>query len=101
MTSRRFRIIGACFSLALWMTTLVSPWCLGCVEDVACMTELEHSEQESEGEELSMEWDEITLAHGPSASSGSQAWHEAQSANMRLHERLDASRLLDPPDKQA
>ena len=80
------------------MFTLVAPMLLDRDEDVLVLTELEHSEQESEGEELSIEWDDTTLGNSLELFKGSDEWHAARGVNIDLHERLDASRLLDPPD---
>ena len=63
--------------------------------------ELEHNEQESEVEELSLEWDETTIDECMKASSAFQSHLDAHLLNMSLHERLYASRLLDPPDKRS
>ena len=63
--------------------------------------ELEHNEQESEVEELSLEWDETTIDEGMKASSAFQRHIDAHLLKMSLHERLYASRLLDPPDKRS
>ena len=81
------------------MSTLVAPWIAEMGEDFMCMTELEHSEHEAEGEEPSMEWEETTLDERIDSDLGSEQWHIAHLVNVRLHERLDASRLLDPPDQ--
>ena len=94
-----FRALAATFALLLWMSTLVAPWIVEMGEDIMCMTELEHSEQEAEGEELSMEWEETTLEERIASNLGSEQWHIAHLVNVQLHERLDASRLLDPPDQ--
>ena len=81
------------------MSTLVAPWIVELGEDMICLTELEHSEQETEGEELSMEWEETTFEDKVSSKLDAEQWHIAHLVNVRLHERLDASRLLDPPDQ--
>ena len=87
-------------ALFLWMSTLVAPWLVESGEDMVCLTEMEHSEQETEGEELSLEWDETTFEQLASAFFSAEDWHMAHLLNVRLHERLDASRLLDPPDQR-
>ena len=94
-----FRALAATFALFLWMSTLVAPWIAEMSEDVMCVTELEHSEQESEGEELSMEWEETTFEDKVTSKLDAEQWHIAHLVNVRLHERLDASRSLDPPDQ--
>jgi hypothetical protein len=94
-----FRALAASFALFLWMSTLVAPWIAELGEDMMCLTELEHSEQEAEGEELSMEWDETTFEDKVTSKLDAEQWHIAHLVNVRLHERLDASRLLDPPDQ--
>ena len=98
--SNMFRALAATFALFLWMSTLVAPWLADLGEDMMCMTELEHSEQEAEGEELSMEWEETTFEDKVTAKLDADQWHIAHLVNVRLHERLDASRLLDPPDQR-
>ena len=90
---------GASMALLLWMSTLVVPWMLEGSEDVLCLTEMEHSEQESEGEEFSLEWEETTFEQHAVGCLSAEDWHVAHLVNVRLHERLDASRLLDPPDQ--
>ena len=97
--SNMFRALAASFALFLWMSTLVAPWVAELGEDMMCLTELEHSEQEAEGEELSMEWEETTFEDKVSSKLDAEQWHIAHLVNVRLHERLDASRLLDPPDQ--
>jgi len=99
MSPHFFRIVGATLALFLWMSTLVAPWLVESGEDMVCLTEMEHSEQETEGEELSLEWDETTFEQLASAFFSAEDWHMAHLLNVRLHERLDASRLLDPPDQ--
>ena len=100
MSSPFFRIVGASLALFLWMSTLVAPLLMESGEDMLCLTELEHSEQEAEGEELSLEWDETTFEQLAAAFFSAEDWHMAHLLNVRLHERLDASRLLDPPDQR-
>ena len=100
MSTHFFRILGATLALFLWMSTLVAPWMVERGEDMLCLTEMEHSEQETEGEELSLEWDEITFEQLAAAFFSAEDWHMAHLLNLRLHERLDASRLLDPPDQR-
>ena len=100
MSSHIFRTAGASLALFLWMSTLVVPWMLEGSEDVLCFTEMEHSEQETEGEELSLEWDETTFEQHAAGSMPAVDWHVAHLVNVQLHERLDASRLLDPPDQR-
>ena len=100
MSSHIFRTAGASLALFLWMSTLVVPWMLEGSEDVLCFTEMEHSEQETEGEELSLEWDETTFEQHAAGSLPAVDWNVAHFANVQLHERLDASRLLDPPDQR-
>ena len=97
--SKLFRNLGATFALFLWMSTLVAPWIVEMGEDMMCATELEHSEQEAEVEELSMEWEETTFEDKVTSKLDAEQWHIAHLVNVRLHERLDASRLLDPPDQ--
>ena len=97
--SNMFRALAASFALFLWMSTLVAPWVAELGEDMMCLTELEHSEQEAEGEELSMEWEETTFEDKVTSKLDAEQWHIAHLVNVRLHERLDASRLLDPPDQ--
>lgn len=99
MSSRIFQTAGASLALFLWMSTLVVPWMLEGSEDVLCFTEMEHSEQETEGEELSLEWDETTFEQHAVGPLPAVDWHVAHLVNVQLHERLDASRLLDPPDQ--
>ncbi len=99
MSTHFFRIVGASLALFLWMSTLLAPWLVESGEDMLCLTEMEHSEQETEGEELSLEWDETTFEQSASAFFSAEDWHMAHLLNVRLHERLDASRLLDPPDQ--
>ena len=45
-----------------------------------------------------IEWDDTTLGNSLELFKGSDEWHAARGVNIELHERLDASRLLDPPD---
>ena len=97
--SSLFRTLAASFALFLWMSTLVAPWIAELGEDMMCLTELEHSEQEAEGEEPSMEWEETTFEDKVTYKLDAEQWHIAHLVNVRLHERLDASRLLDPPDQ--
>ena len=97
--SNLFRVLAASFALFLWMSTLVAPWIVEMGEYMLCVTELEHNEQETEGEELSMEWEETTFEDKVSSKLDAEQWHIAHLVNVRLHERLDASRLLDPPDQ--
>ncbi len=97
--SNLIRVLAASFALFLWMSTLVAPWIVEMGEDMLCLTELEHNEQETEGEELSIEWDETTFPDKETSKLDSEQWHIARLVNVRLHERLDASRLLDPPDE--
>ena len=100
MSSPFFRIVGASLALFLWMSALVAPLLMESGEDMLCLTEMEHSEQEAEGEELSLEWDETTFEQLAAAFFSAEDWHMAHLLNVRLHERLDASRLLDPPDQR-
>ena len=100
MSTPFFRILGATLALFLWMGTLVAPWMVERGEDMLCLSEMEHSEQETEGEELSLEWDETTFEQLAAAFFPAEDWHMAHLLNLRLHERLDASRLLDPPDQR-
>ena len=97
--SNLFRALAASFALFLWMSTLVAPWIVELGEDMICLTELEHSEQETEGEELSMEWEETTFEDKVTSKLDAGQWHIAHLVNVRLHTRLDTSRLLDPPDQ--
>ena len=101
MCSSLFRIAGASVALILWMSVVVAPWMLNLGEDMPCLTEIEHSEQETEGEELSLEWDETTFGRVTTLLLMTENWHYAHLLNVRLHQRLDASRLLDPPDQHA
>ena len=100
MSTHFCRIVGATLALFLWMSTLVAPWLVEAGEDLLCLTEMEHSEQETEGEELSLEWDETTFEQLATAFFSAEDWHMAHLVNASLHERLDASRLLDPPDQR-
>ena len=98
MTSRSFRFLAASLSLALWVAMLLSPWMLIPSEERVALAEIEHSEQESEGEEWQAEWEESVLNRLMESLTHRVPWSAALSHNVELHERLDASRLLDPPD---
>lgn len=98
MTSRSFRFLAASLSLALWLAMLLSPWMLIPSEDRAALAEIEHNEQESEGEEWQAEWEESVLNRLTESMTHRVHWSTAHSHNVELHERLDSSRLLDPPD---
>ena len=99
MTSAISQRLGALTILAIWMVTVILP----CVQineyDTVAVVDFEHSEQEAEGEELSMEWEETTFEDKVTSKLDAEQWHIAYLVNVRLHERLDASRLLDPPDQ--
>lgn len=99
MTSAISQRLGALTILAIWMVTVLLP----CVQinehDKVAVVDFEHSEQEAEGEELSMEWEETTFEDKVTSKLDAEQWHIAHLVNVRLHERLDASRLLDPPDQ--
>ena len=60
--------------------------------------EYEHSESEPEGEEGSVEWEETPILSLVKATDFPEAWHMLRRMNMQWHERLIASRFLDPPD---
>ena len=49
---------------------------------------------------MTIEWDETTFEPNASTPLIADLWHIAHLVNVRLHERLDASRLLDPPDQR-
>ena len=85
--------------LGIWMVTILLPCVPVNVNDTAAVVEFEHNEQETEGEELTIEWDETTFEPNASPPLIADLWHFAHIVNVRLHERLDASRLLDPPDQ--
>lgn len=93
------RFLGSITILVIWVVTLLFPVILMNNVDGVCMTEIEHHEQESENEELSIELDETTFDRFLHSCKRSNSWNTAHHINMRLHERLDTSRLLDPPDK--
>ncbi|MEC8663781.1 MAG: hypothetical protein VXY03_07880 [Bacteroidota bacterium] len=99
MTSAISQRLGALTILAIWMVTVILP----CVQlneyDTVAVVDFEHSEQEAESEELSMECEETTFEDKVTSKLDADQWHIAHLVNVRLHERLDASRLLDPPDQ--
>ena len=99
MTSGILQRPGAVAILAIWMVTIIVPCIQFNEHDNVAVVDFEHSEQEAEGEELSMEWEETTLEERTASNLGSEQWHIAHLVNVQLHERLDASRLLDPPDQ--
>jgi len=98
MISRSFRFLASSLSLALWLATLVTPWMLIQSEDRVALLEIEHNEQESESEEWQAEWEESVLNRLIDSMTHRVHWNTAHSLNVDLHERLDSSRLLDPPD---
>ena len=79
------------------MFTLVTPMLLDRNEDVLVLTELEHSEQESEGKNFPSNGTTPPLATAWNFSRDRTSG-TARGVNIDLHERLDASRLLNPPD---
>ena len=85
--------------MGIWMVTILLPCVQINVNDTVAVVEFEHNEQEAEGEELSLEWDETTFEQHVAGSMPAVNWHVAHLVNVQLHERLDASRLLDPPDQ--
>ena len=86
--------------LGIWMVTILLPCVQINVNDTVAVVEFEHNEQEAEGEELSLEWDETTFEQHSAESLPALDWHVAHLVNVQLHERLHASRLLDPPDQR-
>ena len=86
--------------LGIWMVTILLPCVQVNVNDTVGVVEFEHNEQEAEGEEMTIEWDETTFEPNASTPLIADLWHIAHLVNVRLHERLDASRLLDPPDQR-
>lgn len=98
MFSRPFRCFSAGLSLLLWLAMLLAPWIDIQGEDALRMVEVEHNEHESEGEEWQSEWEESLLSLTLDGNSVRVNWHGACLLNVGLHERLDASRSLDPPD---
>lgn len=86
--------------LGIWMVTILLPCVQVNVNDTVAVVEFEHNEQEAEGEEMTIEWDETTFEPNASTPLIADLWHIAHLGNVRLHERLDASRLLDPPDQR-
>ena len=101
MTILAWKKSSAVTILAIWMTTMLLPFVQFKANESIGILELEHNEQESEVEELSLEWDETTIDECMKASSAFQSHLDAHLLNMSLHERLYASRLLDPPDKRS
>ena len=85
--------------LGIWMVTILLPCVPVNVNDTVAVVEFEHNEQETEGEEMTIEWDETTFEPNASTPLIADLWHIAHLVNVRLHERLYASRLLDPPDQ--
>ena len=86
--------------LGIWIVTILLPCVPVNVNDTVAVVEFEHNEQETEGEEMTIEWDETTFEPNASTPLIADLWHIAHLVNVRLHERLDASRLLDPPDQR-
>ena len=86
--------------VGIWMVTILLPCVPVNVNDTVAVVEFEHNEQETEGEEMTIEWDETTFEPNASTPLIADLWHIAHLVNVRLHERLDASRLLDPPDQR-
>ena len=101
MTILAWKKSSAVTILAIWMTTMFLPFVQFNANESIGILELEHNEQESEVEELSLEWDETTIDEVMKASSAFQHHLDAHLLKMSLHERLYASRLLDPPDKRS
>ena len=101
MTILAWKKSSAVTILAIWMTTMFLPFVRFNANESIGILELEHNEQESEVEELSLEWDETTIDECVKASSAFQSHLDAHLLKMSLHERLYASRLLDPPDKRS
>gem|GEM_PF-734799 len=93
--SKRF---GSLVILGIWMVTILLPCVQVNANDTVAVVEFEHNEQEAEGEEMTIEWGETTFDPNTSVPVIADRWHIAHLVNVRLHERLDASRLLDPPD---
>ena len=85
--------------LGIWMVTILLPCVQVNVNNTFAFVEFEHNEQETEGEEMTIEWDETTFEPNASTPLIADLWHIAHLVNVRLHERLYASRLLDPPDQ--
>ena len=101
MTILAWKKSSAVTILAIWMTTMFLPFVQFNANESIGILELEHNEQETEVEELSLEWDETTIDECMKASSAFQSHLDAHLLKMSLHERLYASRLLDPPDKRS
>lgn len=101
MTILAWKKSSAVTILAIWMTTMLLPFVQFNANESIGILELEHNEQESEVEELSLEWDETTIDECMKASSAFQSHLDAHLLKMSLQERLYASRLLDPPDKRS
>jgi len=92
------RPLGALAILMIWMANLLVPTTAERLEDWSNLTEYEHSESEPEGEEGSVEWEETPILSLVKATDFPEVWHMLRRMNMQWHERLIASRFLDPPD---
>ena len=86
--------------LGIWMVTILLPCVQINVNDTVAVVEFEHNEQEAEGEEMTIEWSETMFEPNASTLLTVDLWCVAHLVNVRLHERLSASRLLDPPDQR-
>lgn len=96
--SSAHRPLGAMAILFIWMINLSAPTTADRLDEFRNVLECDHSETESEGEENSAEWEETTMVANVHVRCSSEQWHAARGVNIELHERLDVSRLLDPPD---
>jgi len=99
MSIRSHQSIIALSILSLWVFLLGSPWIALSQTDGQKIVKTDQHEQESEGEEWGAEWDETVMASCDEPTRLSTAWHLAGWHNAILNQRLDAARLLDPPDK--
>ena len=98
MPNRILRQILSCLSLVLWLAMIVAPWVTVQAKGGHCLLEFDHQEGETEGEEWKIEWEQCLLSEALESDFDCVNWHVAHLHNVELHERLDASRLLDPPD---
>jgi hypothetical protein len=98
MDSQVFTRISPCASLTLWLALLVIPWMNIQADQGPCALECEQHENETEGEEWQIEWDESLLLGSMYLHASVENWHVGQWHNVFLLERLDARPLLDPPE---
>ena len=100
MSIRAHQSLIALSNLSLWLFLLGSPWISLTNNESQKTVKTEQTEHEAEGEEWEAEWDETILASCNASNSSSITWQLANWHNLILHQRLDAARLLDPPDKK-